>query len=213
MNNKLTNAIIITFFSFLALGSFDSGSDSVDQRDEIKNDFSLDEEQIERGVRVFGSLSELESTLKSAKKDDIGFDEATNLHLEYGSFSNYKEAQEKDMSLSEYKDYQEEIELCSNYWKRCEDNAQLVNHYEGIMWAQGDCKVAAKKRAKYGDPDFPWMTSFSKYYSGDSYVQDGVIKLIETEAEYQNGFGVMTNARVECTYDLDLERVISISID
>lgn len=100
---------------------------------------------------------------------------------------------------------------CKSDWRLCADNADLVNNFSGISKAQAACKLAAEKLAKYGDPDFPWL-SFSTFYNGNTYLKSGVVTLIEKNAKFSNGFGAMVHTAVECSYDLAAKKVLDSTI-
>ena len=101
---------------------------------------------------------------------------------------------------------------CKSDWRACSDNADLVNNYGKIVDSQVACKSEAQGRAKFGTPKFPFLFFFGKFYKGDEYVKTGVIKLIEDDAQFSNVFGAMVHSTVTCTYDLDQEKVVDISI-
>jgi hypothetical protein len=100
---------------------------------------------------------------------------------------------------------------CKSDWHVCADNADLVNHYNGIISAQTDCKFEATKLAKYGDPKFPFL-HFSTFYSGNAYVKTGVVVLLEKDAQFQNVFGVMVHSTVMCKYDLARKKVLDANV-
>jgi DNA-directed RNA polymerase subunit RPC12/RpoP len=100
---------------------------------------------------------------------------------------------------------------CKSDWHLCFDNADIVNNYEGISMGQVSCKMEAQKLAKYGEPKFPFL-SFSTFYRGDSYRKDGIVSLIEKDAQFQNGFGAMVHSTVICRYDLARQKVLDVNI-
>jgi hypothetical protein len=71
---------------------------------------------------------------------------------------------------------------CKSDWRRCADNADLVNHYDGVISAQTSCQWEAKKLAKYGEPKFPFL-AFSSFYTGNAYVKTGIAVFIEKDAK------------------------------
>jgi hypothetical protein len=101
---------------------------------------------------------------------------------------------------------------CKTNWTLCTDNADLENNYLVDSSAPFECKEEAIKRAKYGDPKFPWAYPFSTFYTGDQYPKTGIAILVEKEAQYQNGFGAMVHSQVTCTYDLRAKKVLNIEI-
>lgn len=100
---------------------------------------------------------------------------------------------------------------CKSDWRSCSDNADMVNNYSGILAAQSACKLEASKRAKYGEPKWPWF-SFGTFYKGDGYVKSGKPMLIERDAQFSNSFGAMAHSTVTCTYDLDQKKVLDVVI-
>jgi hypothetical protein len=101
---------------------------------------------------------------------------------------------------------------CKSDWTKCADNAELVNNYSKMFDAQFDCKQAAIKQARYGTPIFPSLYFFSTFYKGNNYVTIGTAILIESDTQFQNGFGAMVHSQVNCTYDLRAKRVVSVDI-
>jgi len=100
---------------------------------------------------------------------------------------------------------------CKSDWKLCADNADLMNNFNGITRVTIDCKRAAQKLAKYGDPKFPWL-SFGAFFTGNDYVKTGIVTAIEKEAQFQNGFGAWANSAVSCKYDLNANKVLDVSV-
>lgn len=101
---------------------------------------------------------------------------------------------------------------CTSDWHKCSDNADLINHYNGIIDAQVSCQSEAENRARYGSPKWPFLSSFSTFYSGDQYEKTGLAVLIEKDAQFSNAFGAMEHSTVTCTYDLNQKKVVDISI-
>ena len=73
------------------------------------------------------------------------------------------------------------------------------------------CKFAANDKAKYGDPEWPWL-AFSAFLKGGDYVKTGRAVAIEPEAKFKNGFNASVRVRVVCVYDLKSDRVQDVSI-
>jgi hypothetical protein len=101
---------------------------------------------------------------------------------------------------------------CKSDWKKCTDNAELVNNYSKWFNAQFECKQQALKQALYGTPIFPSLYFFSNFFPGTNYITTGTATLIEPDAQFQNGFGAMVHSTVTCTYDLRGERVVNVEI-
>src|SRR5580704_6119878 len=68
---------------------------------------------------------------------------------------------------------------CISDWRKCSDNADLVNHYNAIGIAQGDCEREANNRARYGSPKWPSLDYFGSFYTGDRYPKTGIAVLVE----------------------------------
>lgn len=101
---------------------------------------------------------------------------------------------------------------CREDWSKCETQSDLINNYQGISLAKVMCKMQAEEMAKYGDPDFPWLSFFDTFYKNEKSYQSGRVTLIEPAAKFQNVFGAMAKTRVTCLYDLRTETVVSINI-
>src|SRR5262249_1811131 len=72
---------------------------------------------------------------------------------------------------------------------------------------QSACKIAANEAAKYGTPKWP---SFSFANATDE--SDGKVRLVEFDAQFQNGFGDWARVTVYCDYDLRNRKVIAIDV-
>jgi hypothetical protein len=57
---------------------------------------------------------------------------------------------------------------CRSDWTKCVDNEQLVNRYSDWSNIQMECKHAANDRAKYGNPNWPWL-SFGTFHTGNNH--------------------------------------------
>ena len=100
---------------------------------------------------------------------------------------------------------------CKTDWRKCADNADLANNYDGMTEAQIRCKRAATSMAKYGTPEFPWVFYFSSYRPGIDYVPSGIAILIENKAKFQNGFGAMAHVKLICEFDLREKKVVNVT--
>lgn len=100
---------------------------------------------------------------------------------------------------------------CKSDWKLCADNADLMNNFNGVSRVTVECKIAAQKLAKYGEPKFPWL-SFGTFLTGNAYVKTGIVTAIEKEAQFQNGFGAWANSSVVCKYDLNSGKIVDVVI-
>jgi hypothetical protein len=100
---------------------------------------------------------------------------------------------------------------CSGDWRKCSDNKDLVNNYQGIVDAQSDCSAQAGKLAKYGTPQWP-SGPFNTFHVGDDYPKTGIAVLIEQDAQFSNVFGAMVHSTAKCTYDLDQKKVLDVTI-
>jgi hypothetical protein len=63
------------------------------------------------------------------------------------------------------------------------------------------CKEAAKRTARYGTPEFPFLP-FSSYRVGQSYIDSGTAILIENNVQFKNAFGASENVIATCYYDM-----------
>lgn len=104
-----------------------------------------------------------------------------------------------------------EEKACSDDWKKCIDNQQLID--TGIHHARmaSACEREASKRAKYGKPEFPRF-SFSNYQPGREYIETGIVYLVERNGKFQNMFGTQVHTEVTCKYDLNRDQVEDVVI-
>jgi DNA-directed RNA polymerase subunit RPC12/RpoP len=100
---------------------------------------------------------------------------------------------------------------CETNWRKCSDNADLINHYGGVIGAQVDCRMEAEKRARFGSPKWP-PVPFGSFYEGVQDTKTGMAILIEPDARFENAFGVMVRSTVVCAYNLNRKEVVSVSI-
>lgn len=101
---------------------------------------------------------------------------------------------------------------CKNGWKNCTDNEDLVNNYKDIYKVHSACRTAADREAAYGSPDWPFLP-FGSFITGSDAPRTGRLVLIENNAKFENGFGAKMRVKVRCAYDLNTNKVTSISID
>jgi hypothetical protein len=130
---------------------------------------------------------------------------------EFGSYDDYKAAQAKGMNAAQYANYKAQKDACKKSWSSCADNEQLVNEWFDWSKVQVACKVAANDRAKFGDPEWPWL-SFSTFLKGNDYIKMGRAVAIEPDAKFKNGFNASVRSRVTCFYDLKADRVQEVMI-
>ncbi len=100
---------------------------------------------------------------------------------------------------------------CADDWRQCVNATDLANNNSQRRSAKADCEIAAEEQAKYGTPKWPWVP-FGTFYPDES-IAGGTVTLIDTRAQFQNGFGAMVHVTVECLYDLKAEKVINVNIE
>lgn len=110
------------------------------------------------------------------------------------------------------KDEKKVITGCTSNWRLCADNGDLVNNYLSDHSAQSACKDEAEKLARYGSPKFPWLYFFDTFNRGNDYPRTGIAVLFEKDAQFSNAFGAMVHSTVTCTYDLNQNKVLNVSI-
>ncbi len=101
---------------------------------------------------------------------------------------------------------------CTAHYTDCKDNSDLVNNYGKIGEIQAACQYATNDHVRYGNPDWPWLP-FDSFFAGKDDVQTGVVRLLETNVQIQNGFGAMAHSRVVCDYDLRTGTVVLLNIN
>jgi hypothetical protein len=100
---------------------------------------------------------------------------------------------------------------CKSDWKLCADNSDLVNNWSDWSRVQVACKYAANDLARYGNPEWPWL-SFSRFQVGTDYITTGKVVAIEPDAKFQNAFGAKLRVRVVCHYDIATKKVDDVFI-
>lgn len=92
---------------------------------------------------------------------------------------------------------------CVSDYTKCKNNQELVEKHKNKdhISLPVECEAAAKRFAKYGEPNFPFIP-FGQYFYGSSYIDNGKAILIEDGATFKNGFGADEHVTVRCEYDL-----------
>jgi hypothetical protein len=103
---------------------------------------------------------------------------------------------------------------CKSDWKLCKSNLEVILTYKyGHSWPQHQCLEAAKRSAKFGTPVFPdWWKAFDKL-ALQQPAELGTVRLLEDDAQYQNGFGAMAHVQVVCDYSFASDNVVNIQIN
>ena len=101
---------------------------------------------------------------------------------------------------------------CKSDWRKCSDNADLINNFSGVSYGRARCLAEAKARAKFGAPKFS-SPPFGTFRDGNDYVKTGVAIMVEKDAQFQNapeGPWVQTN--IVCKYDLADRQVLVLEV-
>lgn len=107
------------------------------------------------------------------------------------------------------------IQPCKIDWRQCKNTFDLAINYERFFEIPTSCKAAANRKAEYGTPVWPGFSSggpFGNIRAGDQVV-NGLVLVIEPDAQFQNEFGAMVHSTVFCQYDLKTKTVVSVSIE
>jgi hypothetical protein len=110
------------------------------------------------------------------------------------------------------------VATCKTDWHLCKDNEDLIkNHDYDKIAVRVSCKMAAEKRAKYGDgiewPGFLSMsTAFDSFKVGDDVPKTGKLVVVDDTARVPNAFNTKVSSRIWCTYDLNTDKVTDILI-
>ena len=123
-----------------------------------------------------------------------------------------KRAKKLNMTISQYRNYKSQVKLCKTDWKKCTDNKMLVNEFDGIVKIKTACKLQANSQAKYGDPQWKWIT-FGTFLKGNDYIKNGLVVLFDNQVKFQNGFGAYKKTEVECIYSLKSNKITALRIN
>jgi hypothetical protein len=98
-------------------------------------------------------------------------------------------------------------------WKKCADNSGVAATMAGIH-ARTECKMAAARQAKYGDPEWPGFPaySFNIHSGGKSALATGKMFFFEKDARFQNMFGAMEHVVVTCEYNFN-DKTAVVNVD
>ena len=102
---------------------------------------------------------------------------------------------------------------CRDDWRRCSDNADVVNNYGKYIQVQEECKDKVNEGVKYGTPVWPGFWSggaFGTFHKGKDYVLTGIVVAIEPNVQIQNVYGSMPHYTAYCRYDLKTMSVVSV---
>lgn len=105
-----------------------------------------------------------------------------------------------------------ESATCVNDFRKCTDNADVVNNNLDAKYAGGLCRSEVDDHVKYGSPKWPWV-KFGKFHTGNDFPRTGEIWIIDDEVQIQNMYGAMARTTVQCKFDLASKKVIEIGID
>ncbi len=115
----------------------------------------------------------------------------------------------EEQALIDYKN------ACSNNYKACKDNADIVNiNTEVSTEIKVSCKRAAEKEA-ISTVDWGGFLSpnFGIYGRGDSGIKEDKILVVDDVAMYQNEFGSKIKRKTYCLYNLKTKSVEKLSIE
>jgi hypothetical protein len=101
---------------------------------------------------------------------------------------------------------------CVNDYRKCTDNADVVNNNLDAKYAGGLCSSEVDDHVKFGSPKWPWV-KFGKFRTGSDFPRTGEIWVIDDEVQIQNMYGAMARTTVQCNFDLASRKVIEIGID
>jgi hypothetical protein len=76
-----------------------------------------------------------------------------------------------------------------------------------------DCEMEIEKRAKYGQPSWPWFNVFDHYSRGDDFPTTGVITVADQRVTFKNAFNADVHGTAYCTYDLTTNKVTFADFD
>jgi hypothetical protein len=105
-----------------------------------------------------------------------------------------------------------EIIACRHDWQKCANNIDLMHNNFGAIEAKTACHMAADALAKYGTPEWGWLT-FGWFTSGDDFPKTGVLRLADKNVKFSNVFGAMVHMTAICTYSLKTKEVESVTVD
>ncbi|MEI9916364.1 MAG: hypothetical protein WDN29_11785 [Methylovirgula sp.] len=104
---------------------------------------------------------------------------------------------------------------CTENWKMCRDNADLVNYSSKADDARHACIAAVNEAGKYGHPKWcsGWLCEdFANYETGTNAPDDGLITLIDDHVQMQNGSGARIHSTTYCTYNIRTDKVVTLNI-
>lgn len=107
----------------------------------------------------------------------------------------------------------EEPITCKSDYKKCADNTELVNNYDGITAARSACKRAVNDHVQYGEPSWSWYEGFEGFFTGDDFPKTGVVRMLDEQVKIQNQYGTNVKSKVTCNYDMSTKKVLQIAIN
>lgn len=164
-----------------------------------------DEIQKEISENSFTKAAKLISLIKNNVKND------PDLPGIEKSFTEEKAKHESALKAQKEKEEaaRKRLSACTADYTKCPNNEDLINNYNGIAGAKAACQIEAEKLTKWGSPQWDW-SKFGTFYSGTDYVTSGVIRIVDKNVKFQNGFGAYGRVEIECHYDLKSKQIDAI---
>jgi hypothetical protein len=107
-------------------------------------------------------------------------------------------------------------QACKTDYRQCLNMEMLINNYRGIPAARKDCEERTGDIAKWSYR-FGSTPTFTTYYNSDyefkQVMTEGIMRLVESDAQFQNGFGAWKRQKVVCSYDVQKSRAIIVMAD
>ncbi|WP_020483567.1 hypothetical protein [Methylomonas sp. MK1] len=103
-------------------------------------------------------------------------------------------------------------ESCSQDWRKCKSNADIVNLNTSVNRAMKTaCKRAAEKNSKF-EIDWNWL-AFGTFYENDSDIKTGEILIQDNDSKYANMFGGKVKVTTKCLFNLKTMTVDQVSAE
>lgn len=107
-------------------------------------------------------------------------------------------------------------QACRTDYTRCLSVKMLIETYRGMAAARKSCEERTADIAKWSFR-FTSTPAYTTYYNSEYELKqiqtEGTLRLLEPDAEFQNGFGAWRRQRLVCYYDLKKSRAIMVQGD
>lgn len=144
--------------------------------------------------------AELAAKLEAEEKERK-FKESPEYKKQQAEIERKRIADEKQAAALKAKEEKDAAILCKTDAEKCLTTEMLMNSFQGVSEIRNICTKSVKAVAKW-DYQFQSAVHFTSYYDSRSDLKEGIVRLIDDDVKFQNGFGAWKTMRVTCHYNI-----------